>query len=198
MLYHSRRPDLMIILFSAQSPFDIFVLLAKLHCFIDISSKHDPECVLHSRNTHPCSVLPRNILRHVEVHATLSVHIIRDGCRKAQGKKVSKLLWMLDDLWVMAISIYISIVGELSLSCPPKSLYTSSSSSTFTSCVSYFNAFFSLKMQSAYLPLSADSLSLKIVRLRRQSSTKTPAVTRSTFHDVITLKWRILVEAILV
>ena len=46
-----------------------------------------------------CSVLPRNILRHVEVHATLSVHIIRDGCRKAQGKKVPKLLWVLDDLF---------------------------------------------------------------------------------------------------
>ena len=46
------------------------------------------------------SVLPRNILRHVEVHATLSVHIIRDGCRKAHGKKVSKLLWVLDDLFL--------------------------------------------------------------------------------------------------
>ena len=51
-----------------------------------------------------CSVLSRNILRHVEVHATLSVHITRGGCRKALilggrgggggalGKKVSKLL----------------------------------------------------------------------------------------------------------
>ena len=46
------------------------------------------------------SVLPRNILRHVEVHATLSVHIIRGGCRKAQGKKVPKLLlWVLGDLF---------------------------------------------------------------------------------------------------
>ena len=33
------------------------------------------------------SVLPRNILRHVhEVHATLSVHVIRGGCKKAQEK----------------------------------------------------------------------------------------------------------------
>ena len=43
----------------------------------------------------------RNILRHVEVHATLSVHTMCGGCRKAltvyggggaQGKKVPKLL----------------------------------------------------------------------------------------------------------
>ena len=95
------------------------------------------------------SVLPRNILRHVEVHATLSVQIVRDGCRKAQGKKIPKLL-------SVPISIYINIMGELSLSCPPKSLYTSSSS-RFTSYVSYYNAFFSLKMQSTYLPLSVDS-----------------------------------------
>ena len=29
-----------------------------------------------------CSVLPRHILRHIEVHATLSVHFIRGGCGK--------------------------------------------------------------------------------------------------------------------
>ena len=47
-----------------------------------------------------CSVLSRNILRHVEVHATLSVHITRGGCRKAlilgegggSREKVPKLL----------------------------------------------------------------------------------------------------------
>ena len=44
------------------------------------------------------SVLPRNILRDVEIHAALSAHIISDGCKEAQGKKVSKLLWILGDL----------------------------------------------------------------------------------------------------
>ena len=39
------------------------------------------------------SVLPRNILRHVEVHATLSVHIIRGGCKKAQGNQVAVGTW---------------------------------------------------------------------------------------------------------
>ena len=38
---------------------------------------------IHVRICICISVLPRNILRLVEVHATLSVHSIRGGCRKA-------------------------------------------------------------------------------------------------------------------
>lgn len=41
------------------------------------------------------SVLPRKILRHVEVHATLSIHY-RKALGGAQGKKAPKLVVELD------------------------------------------------------------------------------------------------------
>ena len=117
---------------------------------------------------------------------------------------VKQATWAPFFYW-MTISI---CIYELGFSCPPKSLYTSCSS-RFTTYVSCFNAFFSLKNAvnlASSLPLDARRfssaiklcLSLRSYACNANQAQKHLLLHEVRYHDVITWKWRILAEVILV